>query len=75
MRAGAADYIIMSLDIEVLLQRIEHLLAPRWADTDGFALGEAVAEGIVTGHSAMPEFQPDQPQTADRLAYFTSQEC
>lgn len=43
MRAGAADYITKPFDIEVLLQRIEQLLAPRWAATDGFALGDAPA--------------------------------
>jgi DNA-binding NtrC family response regulator len=43
MRAGAADYITKPFDIESLLQRIEQLLAPRWAATDGFALGDAPA--------------------------------
>ncbi len=43
MRAGAADYITKPFDIEMLLQRIEQLLAPRWAATDGFALGDAPA--------------------------------
>ncbi|MGK7864926.1 c-type cytochrome [Falsiroseomonas sp. E2-1-a4] len=32
-------------------------------------LAEALAEGIVTGHSAMPEFQLDRAQIADLLAY------
>ena len=32
-------------------------------------LAEALAEGIVTGHSAMPEFQMTRAQIADFLAY------
>lgn len=43
MRAGAADYITKPFDIEALLARIEALLAPRWAATEGFTLGEAAS--------------------------------
>ena len=43
MRAGASDYITKPFDIEALLRRIEELLAPRWAASDGFTLGDAPA--------------------------------
>jgi mono/diheme cytochrome c family protein len=37
-------------------------------------LAEALAEGIMTGHSAMPEFQLNQAQIADLLAYLSTLE-
>jgi len=37
-------------------------------------LGEAMAEGIGTGHAAMPEFQLEQAQIADLLAYLKTLE-
>jgi mono/diheme cytochrome c family protein len=37
-------------------------------------LAEALAEGITSGHSTMPEFQLNQPQIADLLAYLTTLE-
>lgn len=37
-------------------------------------LAEALAEGIVTGHSAMPEFQMNRTQIADFLAYLRTLE-
>lgn len=43
MRAGASDYITKPFDIEALLRRIEELLAPRWATSEGFTLGDAPA--------------------------------
>jgi DNA-binding NtrC family response regulator len=43
MKAGAADYVTKPFDIEVLLDRIETLLAPRWQQTDGFELGASPA--------------------------------
>ncbi len=33
------------------------------------SLGEALAEGIVTGHPAMPEFELDPEQIHDLLSY------
>lgn len=39
MKAGAADYVTKPFDIELLLERIETLLAPRWQQTDGSELG------------------------------------
>ncbi|MGA0532664.1 c-type cytochrome [Hansschlegelia sp. KR7-227] len=33
------------------------------------SLGEALAEGIVTGHPSMPQFQLDRAQIGDLLAY------
>lgn len=38
------------------------------------SLEEAFAEGIVTGHPSMPEFQLDTGQIADVLAYLKSLE-
>lgn len=35
-------------------------------------LEEAFAEGIVTGHAAMPEFQLDPGQSSDLIAYLKS---
>jgi DNA-binding NtrC family response regulator len=43
MRAGAADYLTKPFDIEVLLGRLETLLAPRWQRSEGFSLGVAPA--------------------------------
>lgn len=43
MRAGAADYVSKPFDIEVLLDRIAALLAPRWQQTDGTELGVSPA--------------------------------
>ena len=43
MKAGAADYVTKPFDIEILLERIETLLAPRWQQTDGFELGASPA--------------------------------
>lgn len=37
-------------------------------------LGEALAEGIGTGHEAMPEFQLEEPQIADVIAYLRTLE-
>jgi cytochrome c len=37
-------------------------------------LAEALAEGIETGHSAMPEFQLSQTQIADLVAYLRTLE-
>ncbi len=37
-------------------------------------LAEALAEGIVTGHSAMPEFRMNRAQIADFLAYLRTLE-
>jgi cytochrome c len=37
-------------------------------------LGEALAEGIVTGHPTMPEFQLDPDQIHDLLSYLKSLE-
>lgn len=37
-------------------------------------LGEALAEGITTGHSAMPEFRLDPDQITDVVAYLKSLE-
>jgi mono/diheme cytochrome c family protein len=36
------------------------------------SLAEALAEGIVTGHPSMPEFQLDPGQVADVIAYLKS---
>ena len=38
------------------------------------SLQEALAEGIVTGHPSMPEFQLDPGQVADVIAYLKSLE-
>ncbi len=38
------------------------------------SLQESLAEGIVTGHPAMPEFQLDPGQVADVIAYLKSLE-
>ncbi|WP_315739033.1 MULTISPECIES: cytochrome c [unclassified Bradyrhizobium] len=38
------------------------------------SLGEALAEGIVTGHPAMPQFQLAPPQIHDLLSYLKSLE-
>lgn len=38
------------------------------------SLEEALAEGIVTGHPSMPEFQLDPGQVADVIAYLKSLE-
>ena len=38
------------------------------------ALGEALAEGIVTGHPSMPEFQLDPDQIHDLLSYLKTLE-
>ena len=38
------------------------------------ALGEALAEGIVTGHPTMPEFQLDPDQIHDLLSYLKTLE-
>jgi mono/diheme cytochrome c family protein len=38
------------------------------------SLSEAFAEGIVTGHPSMPEFQLDPPQIADVISYLKSLE-
>jgi len=35
-------------------------------------LAEALSEGIVTGHKDMPQFQLDQGQVADVIAYLKS---
>jgi DNA-binding NtrC family response regulator len=43
MRAGAADYLTKPFDIEVLLGRLEALLAPRWQRSEGLSLGAAPA--------------------------------
>ena len=37
-------------------------------------LGEALAEGIVTGHPAMPQFELAPPQINDLLSYLKSLE-
>jgi mono/diheme cytochrome c family protein len=37
-------------------------------------LGEALAEGIVTGHPSMPEFRLDPGQVGDVIAYLKSLE-
>ena len=37
-------------------------------------LGEALAEGIVTGHPTMPEFQLDPDQIHDLLSYMKTLE-
>ncbi|KQP58102.1 cytochrome c [Methylobacterium sp. Leaf108] len=37
-------------------------------------LGEALAEGITTGHPTMPEFRLDPDQVADVIAYLKSLE-
>lgn len=37
-------------------------------------LAESLAEGIMTGHPAMPEFQLNQAQIADFLAYLATLE-
>lgn len=37
-------------------------------------LGEALAEGITTGHALMPEFRLEPPQIDDFLAYVKSLE-
>lgn len=37
-------------------------------------LAEALAEGIMTGHGAMPEFQLSESQIADFLAYLATLE-
>ncbi|MGJ4947885.1 c-type cytochrome [Bradyrhizobium sp. HKCCYLS20291] len=37
-------------------------------------LGEALAEGIVTGHPAMPQFELQPPQINDLLSYLKSLE-
>ncbi|MGJ4888105.1 c-type cytochrome [Bradyrhizobium sp. HKCCYLRH3099] len=37
-------------------------------------LGEALAEGIVTGHPAMPQFELTPPQINDFLSYLKSLE-
>jgi cytochrome c len=37
-------------------------------------LGEALAEGIVTGHPSMPEFQLDPDQIHDLLSYLKTLE-
>lgn len=37
-------------------------------------LGEALAEGIRTGHPAMPEFRFDPDQAQDLIAYLKSLE-
>ncbi|MGF1650870.1 MAG: sigma-54-dependent transcriptional regulator [Hyphomicrobiaceae bacterium] len=41
MQAGAADYLTKPFDVEMLLQRIEGLIAHRWTLTDGWILGRA----------------------------------
>ena len=38
------------------------------------SLGEALAEGIQTGHPSMPEFQLDPDQIGDLLAYLKTLE-
>ncbi len=38
------------------------------------SLEESLAEGIVTGHPAMPEFQFDPDQVGDVIAYLKSLE-
>ncbi|WP_315721227.1 MULTISPECIES: cytochrome c [unclassified Bradyrhizobium] len=38
------------------------------------SLGEALAEGIVTGHPAMPQFELAPPQINDLLSYLKSLE-
>ena len=38
------------------------------------SLEESLAEGIVTGHPAMPEFQFDPEQVGDVIAYLKSLE-
>jgi DNA-binding NtrC family response regulator len=43
MKAGAADYVSKPFDIEILLDRIAALLAPRWQQTDGTELGVSPA--------------------------------
>jgi cytochrome c len=48
--------------------RTLHLLYP--VET----LGEALAEGIVTGHPTMPEFQLDPDQIHDLLSYLKTLE-
>jgi cytochrome c len=37
-------------------------------------IGEALAEGIVTGHPSMPQFQLDPDQISDLLAYLKTLE-
>ncbi|CCD98421.1 conserved hypothetical protein [Bradyrhizobium sp. STM 3809] len=37
-------------------------------------LGEALAEGIVTGHPAMPQFELTPPEINDLLSYLKSLE-
>ncbi len=47
MKAGAADYMTKPFEIDALLARIEKLIAPRWALTDGSELGRSPAIAIV----------------------------
>ncbi|MCZ8373817.1 MAG: sigma-54 dependent transcriptional regulator [Beijerinckiaceae bacterium] len=49
MKAGAADYMTKPFEIDALLARIEKLLAPRWALTDGSELGRSPAIAMVEG--------------------------
>jgi DNA-binding NtrC family response regulator len=49
MKAGAADYMTKPFEIDTLLARIEKLLAPRWALTDGSELGRSLAIAMVEG--------------------------
>jgi DNA-binding NtrC family response regulator len=47
MKAGAADYMTKPFEIDALLGRIEKLIAPRWALTDGLELGRSPAIAMV----------------------------
>ncbi|MCA3655374.1 MAG: sigma-54-dependent Fis family transcriptional regulator [Methylobacterium sp.] len=47
MKAGAADYMTKPFEIDALLQRIEKLIASRWALTEGYELGNSPAIAIV----------------------------
>ncbi len=43
MQSGATDYLTKPFDIELLSERIEKLLAPKWCLTEGWTLGQAAA--------------------------------
>jgi DNA-binding NtrC family response regulator len=43
MKAGAVDYMTKPFEIDVLLARIEKLIAPQWTLTDGSELGQSPA--------------------------------
>ncbi|MDX2258352.1 MAG: sigma-54 dependent transcriptional regulator [Hyphomicrobiaceae bacterium] len=43
MQSGAADYVTKPFDIEILMRRVEALIAPRWCMTEGWSLGQSPA--------------------------------